>query len=372
VIAPPRRLTSRSAITSRRFALGLVLLFGLFGAGCSPLYVLRAGWMEAKVLWRREPIAAVLAEPGLDATTRRKLEMVLAARAFGDRLGLAVGESFTTLSHLDDDASIFVLTAASQTALESYTWWFPIVGRLPYKGYFSREGAEAEAARLTGAGYDTWVRRAAAFSTLGWFADPLLRQQLRHDERFLVDLVLHESYHATFYLQGAQATPFNESVATFVGHRGTIAFYTERRDAEQQHAAEDAWEDERRFGRIIGALAERLRSLYAESSDPVATLAGRAIVWEDARQELEQTSFHGGSRARALGSEPNNAVLLHLLMYATDLDLLEEVYLETGSIRAALDLMEPAARTTPEDPFAAVRQALAARVGVTTAAADPR
>ena len=333
----------------------------VLATGCSPHYVLLAGYEEAKILWRREPIVRVLARADLEPAVREKLETVLAARRFAADLDLRVGGSFASLSYVDGGSTVYVLSAAKRTVLEPYTWWFPIVGRVPYKGFFARARAEAEAVALEARGYDTVIYSAAAFSTLGWFDDPLLRHLLRHDEGFLVNLVLHEVYHNTFYLGGARATAFNESLATFVGHRGAIAFFAaEPVNADLARRAEAEWEDAMRFGAFIERLAVRLQEAYAVAPDESAALAARAEIFTAARGELASLPF-ATTRYTASFAEPlNNAVLLHHLLYATGLDLFEEIFRNQGDLRRALSFVEQAARTAPADPFAAVHRALAA------------
>ena len=108
-------------------------------------------------------------------TLKSKLVLVLAARAFArDSLGLRTGQSFTTYSALDRDTLVLVLSGAYRDRLKSYTWWFPIVGRVPYKGYFDFDEARRQERALIARGFDAHLGSASAFSTLGWFNDPLL------------------------------------------------------------------------------------------------------------------------------------------------------------------------------------------------------
>jgi predicted aminopeptidase len=354
---------SRRSLPFRIAAFGVVVLV-LLVSGCSAGYVLRAGYEEAKILWRREPIADVLARADLDGDVRRKLETVLAAREFATSLGLDVDGSFASVSYTDREANIFVLTGAKRTALEPYTWWFPIVGKVPYKGYFDPDLAHDDAAALEAQGYDTFIRTAAAFSTLGWFADPLLRHLLRHDEGFLVNLVLHEVYHNTFYVSGQSA--FNESVATFAGHRGAIDFF--RSHPERAHPpgggdlaarAESEWEDTRRFGAFVGRLATLLRGAYADAADAAQAVAARDALFARAREEYAALPFAVGGFPRFINDPLNNAVLLHYLLYATELDLFEAAYSARGrDLAASLAFIKEAAKRDPKDPFGALRRAL--------------
>ena len=151
------------------------LFLSIILSGCSPFYVLRAAYEEGKILWRREPIAQFLEKPDINQETQEKLKLVLAVREYArDVLKFNVGGSYASYSYVDRLDLTFILTAAPKTELKPYTWWFLIVGRVPYKGYFSKEDADGAAADLQSEGYDTNIRTSAAFSTLGWFDDPLL------------------------------------------------------------------------------------------------------------------------------------------------------------------------------------------------------
>jgi len=158
-------------------------------SGCSPFYVIRAVYEEGKILWRREPIPQYLEKAAVGPDTQDKLKLVLAVREYArDVLKLNVGGSYSSYSYVDRPDLSYILTAAPRTELRPYTWWFLIVGRVPYKGYFSKEDADAAAEALEAEGYDTNIRTAAAFSTLGWFDDPLLSHLLRYDKVMLAEL----------------------------------------------------------------------------------------------------------------------------------------------------------------------------------------
>src|SRR5437867_5548064 len=179
-------------------------------------YLARAGWEESRILLRRRPIAKIVSDTTVPAATRRKLKLVLDARAFASTaLGLNVGNSFTTYSPLDHDTLVLVLSAAYRDRLEYFTWWFPIVGSVPYKGYFDFGEARAEERTFFNRGFDTYLRPASAFSTLGWFNDPLVSTTLRSDTLSLANTVIHELTHNTYFASGQ--AEFNESFANFAG-----------------------------------------------------------------------------------------------------------------------------------------------------------
>jgi predicted aminopeptidase len=225
-------------------------------------------------------------EPGTDAVTRAKLQLVLDARRFAvDSVRLTAKESFTAYSPLDRDTLVLVLSAARRDTLRAYTWWFPIVGHVPYKGYFDFGAAKRAAQSLERAGYDVYLRPSAAFSTLGFFNDPLLSTTLRLDTLDLANTVIHELTHNTFYAKG-QAV-FNESFANFVGARGAEWFFRSRGQLAAAQEVERQWADEKRLGAFWQKLAASIDSAYAaHPADSAARVVARDTVYARARHTL--------------------------------------------------------------------------------------
>jgi predicted aminopeptidase len=346
----------------------LAALLVLVVALPSGRYVLRAAWVEAGILARRRPIAEVVADTAVSARTRGKLELVLAARQFAaDSVRLDAGRSFTQYSPFHRDTLVLVLSAAPRDRLRLHTWWFPVVGRVPYKGYFDFGRATREAARLADGGMDVYLRPASAFSTLGWFDDPVLTTTLRLDSLDLTDTVIHELLHNTFYAPG-QAV-FNESFANFVGMRGAQWFYSARGDTAAVAELERRWADERLLGAFWTRTYASLDSAFAtypsdSRADSLARIAARDTVYGRMRRVL---LAEVGPRLQVrdprtlVDTKFDNALLLARRIYLTDLDLFEGVF-----AREARDLPRTIARVTalaeagPEDPYAAVREWLAA------------
>lgn len=352
----------RARLTPRRILLiaGLALLAGSL-MFCSPGYVIRAGVQEAKILSRRQPIPEVLASPATDSVTRAKLELVRTARTFAEeRLELDAGDSYTTFSRVDRDTLLMVVTAAPKTAFVPYTWWFPIVGRVPYKGFFDPEDAFSEARRLADEGYDTYVRPSGAFSTLGWFNDPLLSTILRYDDVSLASTVIHEITHNTTFITGQVG--FNESFANFVGDVGAATLFCgiEGEGGARCEHARAAWQDNLLFARALDRLVEALENVYGdESLSREEKLAAREAVirrWREgyAREVAPELrvafrTFHEGPI--------NNASLLGLRLYYQRLDLFDRVYRALGvPLGTAVARMIEAAESSPDAPFEAVER----------------
>jgi predicted aminopeptidase len=348
----------------KRFLYIAALACALLPAACSPGYVLRAGLEEARILSRRRPIDRVIEDPTTSGDTRNKLRLVLQARDFAEHaLGLNAGESYTTYSYVDSDTLLLVVSAAHKDRFEAYTWWFPIVGNVPYKGFFHFDDAFAEAARLDAAGYDTYVRPSGAFSTLGWFNDPLLNTILRYDEISLVSTVIHELLHNTVYFPSQIA--FNETFANFVGDRGVVEFFCAR-DGETSPRctlARDAWLDNLRYAAFLSSLVRELESIYGRKDlDRAAKLSQRERTFTAAQQRwvsevepaMRTNSFRGFLR-RPL----NNATLIGTRLYYDRLNLFEAVLQHMGgNFEAAVNAVIAAASARPNDPYGATEALL--------------
>jgi predicted aminopeptidase len=334
----------------------VLLLPGL--SGCSPLYVMRAAYEEGKILWRREPIADYLRNPDINGDTKEKLRLVLAAREYArDRLKMNVGGSYSSFSYVDRPDLSFILTAAPQTELKPYTWWFLVVGRVPYKGYFSKKDAEAAAADLQAKGFDTNIRSTAAFSTLGWFDDPLLSHLLRYDKVTLAEVVFHELFHNTLYVKGAGA--FNESVANFVGGRAAIDFFREKfGDGSAEHRrALEGWEEELEFSAFIEQLAAVLTGIYNKDLPLEEKLRQRENIFTQGKERwARRVAEKPSHRFRNFAQQRlNNAVMIHYMLYMQDLRLFDQLYLAYGEDLAVTISAIREAVAAAGEPFEAVR-----------------
>jgi len=349
-------------------ALGLVAAGGLLMGACSPIYVIRAGIAEAKILAARRPIPEVVGDPATTDETRGKLALVLEARTFAiDSLGLDVGDSYKSFTQLQKDTLAMVLSAAYRDRLAAKTWWFPIVGRVPYRGYFSLENAQDAQEDLERDGLDTYLRPTAAFSTLGWFADPLLSTLLRYDHVQLVASVLHELSHNHLFVSGH--VRFNESFATFVGQVGAIEFFCRREgggpDTTWCRRAQANWRDAQRFGRFMDALVTDLQALYAEADLSLdEKLRRREEIFEAFRARFTrdvQPTFEAATYTGFLSTPLNNATLLSRMLYYHRLDDFDRTYAERGEdLRETVDYLARGVDGV-DDPFDLLEAAPAPR-----------
>ncbi len=355
-----QELVCPTGILIRAFSWSIImaLLLSSMLSGCSPIYFLRAAYEEGRILWRRQPISNFLATPNLHDDTKDKLTTVLAVRDYAQNvLNLNVAGSYASYSYVDRPDLTYVVIAAPQTELRPYTWWFLVVGHVPYKGFFSKSEAQSEAERLHKLGYDTTIRTSAAFSTLGWFDDPLLSHLLRFDKIALSEVVFHELFHNTLYVKGAGA--FNESAANFIGHRATIDFFGQRfgHESAEHRRAVELWEEELEFAGFIEDLIANLSGLYRHNIPKQDKLRLRNEVFARSQSEwARRIASRPTHRFRGFSQQPlNNAVLMHYGVYLKNLQLFESLYeLEGRNLVRTIDALEQSTQNGGE-PFGALR-----------------
>lgn len=204
------------------FILLPVFVFCLFNPTLMT-YALRMGKGQFDIVWNARPIDEVLADPGTTADTRAKLELILQIRQFAfDSIGLAASENYTTFYDQKNQRLMYVVTAAEPYELKAYLWHFPILGDLPYKGFFDSTRAQEEHASMKALGLDADIGGASGWSTLGWFKDPVLSSMLKRSEGDLAELIIHELTHGTIFVK--DSADYNENLAQFVGVEGAKWF----------------------------------------------------------------------------------------------------------------------------------------------------
>ncbi|HXG45822.1 MAG TPA: aminopeptidase [Gemmatimonadales bacterium] len=333
-------------------------------------YLTRAGLETIRILEHRRAIGDLIRDPATDPATRSLLQVVLEARDFAATLGYDARKTYTTYADVGRDTLLLVLSAAPRNCLCPHLWKYPIVGRIPYKGFFDPAAAEREAARFEARGYDVYLRPAGAFASLGWWNDPLYSTAMSRDSVELVATVLHEIAHNTLYVKSA--TPFNESFAQFAGYRGAEAFFRARGDTAAARRAAERWLDEVVLSGYYRELARRLDSLYRSAPDAARLEAGRLELGRWAREELEGPV---GTRLRTyqvgpLADRPvNNARLIAAQIYRTRLDLFEAWYERHGRdiARAVRELEHVIDGSEGDEAFQRLERSLAGSPGVEAA-----
>ncbi|MBI4208911.1 MAG: aminopeptidase [Deltaproteobacteria bacterium] len=297
----------------------LAIAIGL--GGCSLGYLTRVGMTQAKILQSRVSLEKVETEGKLTPEQLEKIALIQEAKDFGESvLGLKKTKNYTLYAALKKDLRPYVLSACPKDSLTPYQWKFPIVGAVPYLGFFDKEEALEKEQELQHEGYDTFLRRTGAFSSLGWFRDPIYPHMLELESVRLVNLILHELVHATLYVKGE--TAFNESVATYIANEGTILFFERAEDPISKGKAFEHAQEALMFGRFLGELYETLQDFYGQSSSQDEKMEERVEIFERFRHRLQQVPFSLESPYRKFGEgEWNNARIIASGLYLKHLPL---------------------------------------------------
>jgi predicted aminopeptidase len=311
-----------------RYAIAAVLFLI---SGCRSLgYYAHVTHGQVALLSERRSIDKVLADPKTPEATRRRLELAREARRFASaKLDLPDNRSYTYYVQLDRPWVAWNVFATPELSVAAVTHCFPVAGCVAYRGYFRMELADREAARERALGRDVAIGEVPAYSTLGWFADPILSSMLRWDDDELTGTIFHELAHQKIYVKNDSS--FNESFATFVEREGV----REWRLAREQPAPDEKGDAlERSFTAQILALRDRLKAIYTQAwTDDTKRVAkaeafedfrGRYLVWRDGEAG-------GDHRYDRWMSQPlNNATLLPFGLYDTWVTSFAALFDETG------------------------------------------
>ena len=270
---------------------------------------------QTSLLVHRKPIERIVDDPKVDPKLRKRLAQTQDARRFAsDHLGLPRNKSYTTYVDLGRPYVTWNVFATPEFSVDPVTHCFPFAGCVAYLGFFDREDAGHEAARLAAQGDDTAIEGAAAYSTLGWFADPILSSMLRWNDDELDGVIFHELAHQLLYVK--DDTAFNESFATFVQQEG-LREWRAARDLPPADAAQSARDDA--FTALVLDLRERLRALYARGLPPAAAREAKQREIADfveRYRRLRDTTWNGdGSYDSWIEKPINNARLVPFGLY---------------------------------------------------------
>lgn len=303
-------------------------------AACAELrFYGQAAAGQARILAARQPIAERLNDPQTPEDLRAQLAAFEALREFARReLLLPVGSAYRDFVDLGRPYALWNVFAAPEFSLAPKTWCYPLIGCAAYRGYFSASGAEAEAGRLRRQGYDVLVGGVLAYSTLGWFDDPLLSSFLELEEDRRAALLFHELAHRLLYVRGD--TAFNEGFATAVEEEGVRRWAT----AKGRPEALAAWERRRavneRLLALVAARRAELRAIYdaplPDAQKREAKTAVFAALVGDLEKEEERDPAFTRPRAAFAAAGANNAALVPLAAYHDRVPAFRRLLAEAG------------------------------------------
>jgi len=309
-----------------RFILRLVILAGLLSAlaGCSTLgYVAQAAAGQWELAAAARPIPEVIDDPKTSPLTRSLLSDIESVRRFAWQNGLNVAGNYEKYVELEREYPIWFVNASHPLAFRARIFSFPIVGSFPGLAWFDKEDAERFRDSLGEKGFDVNMRGVSAFSTGGWFDDPIVWSMLSDTPgalASLVNTVLHESLHATVLIKDQQY--YNESLAAFVGDT-MAAHYLQQRSGEQMPAELRAYLE----GRLMGQQrAKRLNEFYQELDAVYTSSIPDAEKYEKKRQIIDRLV-----QEMRFVKRPNNATLIGFRLYHVGKDDFSDLFAACGN-----------------------------------------
>ena len=288
-----------------------------------------AGQME--ILRKSRPNAAVIADANTPEHLRKRLLLTAELRDFASReLALPGDSSYGKYADLGRRHVVFVLYAAQEFSLEPKTWRYPVVGEMDYRGYFREEDAEAYTARLEAGGYETHLGGTDAYSTLGFFHDPVLNTFAGYPEIDFAELIFHELTHRRVFRKGD--TTFNESLANTVAEEGVRRWLASKGRLADLAGYEERLIRRRDFYREIETTRRELDDLYASALPEAEMRKRKRAVFAKlkARARALQRRWGGKQLGEWLRTDLTNAHLLPLITYHSEIGSFRKLLAESG------------------------------------------
>lgn len=323
-----------------------ILLSSLLFVGAWQGDLLDYAWKSARgqfrILLNARSVKSYLADPSIPDSLKQKVYLIQEIKQFTiDSLGFSNNKNYTTIYDQQGKPLLWVVTASERFALKPYYWKFPIVGTVSYKGFFSEKEAEEEARWLESKGYETRIRQVNAWSTLGWFKDPIMTSMLDDEPGELANLIIHELSHRTVYIKSN--VDYSENLANFIGDKGARLFlkykYGEASQEFIRYIQDE--EDYKRFARYMLFSAQRLDSLYQRKDFINAPDAQKEILKSKQIQEIiygaDTVQLHNPSYLNWLKKQtPNNALFIIFRQYNNQQDEFEEEFqkIAKGNLKA--------------------------------------
>jgi predicted aminopeptidase len=300
----------------------------------SSCYITSEGLRYLSIRSKAVSIDRALADPKTSPAERLLLERARGARAFAlAEFGLKETKNYTSVVKLDADRLATVVQACAELSFTRYLWSYPVVGKMPYRGYFDPKDAQNEVALLKKQGLDVIARPVDAFSTLGWLSDPLFSFMSSYSEADVADLVMHEMTHATIFLKGDRpgVEQFNEELATFVGGEGSLIYLASEYGANSPEiaAARNDRADEAAFSAYLMGTAKELEVVYSSSLNDDEKRKRKAEIIDARAEEYKKeyaSLFKGGGYRNFQMDKINNAYIDLYRLYEGESALYRDFY----------------------------------------------
>jgi predicted aminopeptidase len=326
----------------------LVVITVIFARLELVIYGLQQGAGQMQIILNAKPVEEFLADPTFPDSLKRKLALIANVRQYAiDSLGLKDTKNYKTLYDQKGQEVMWVVMASEPFRLKAKEWTFPVIGAVPYKGFFDWKKAVRLKDELEKEGWDVNIRNPGGWSTLGWFTDPILSKMLERSEGDLANLIIHEMSHATIFVK--DSIDFNENLATFIGDRGAekflISFYGCDSREFQTYMNED--KDYILFAEHMLRGAERLDSLYntIEADLPLERkLKLKKEMIEKIIAALDTLPLSESSPRPSVRYQhklPNNAYFMNFIRYQAKQDIFGDEWRNkfNGDLRAYIEYL---------------------------------
>lgn len=286
--------------------------------GCADLgYYMQAARGQMSMMNAAQPIDTLLQDPALNPKLKQRLQQAQTIRQFASReLGLPDNDSYRNYAQLQRPFAIWNVVAAPELSLQPITWCFPVAGCVSYRGYYSQEEAQAFAAGLRANGQDVQVSGVPAYSTLGWFSDPILSSFINYQDADLARLIFHELAHQVVYLRGD--TGFNESFATAVAQAGVERWLECRADATLRNRDKQGQARQQQFVALLTSHRQQLNEAYENNSDDATKRLAKQRILQNLQNEYGELKIRWGGFAgydRFFADSVGNAHLAAVAAY---------------------------------------------------------
>ena len=226
-------------------------------------YGISQGKGQLSIVWNAKPLENVFDDASVSDSVKQKLKFVSLIKQYAiDSLGINPSKNYSTFYDQTDKPKLLTISACEPFSLKAKEWTFPFLGTVSYKGFFNKEKAKEEIARLKELNYDLDIYIPSGWSTLGWFKDPILSNMLNKSDGSLANLIIHELTHGTLYVKNN--VTFNENLASFIGDKGAEQFLIQKFGSNSKSYIdyEQNKTDEKIFNDYILNNVNRLDSLY--------------------------------------------------------------------------------------------------------------
>ena len=318
-----------------------ILLVVISSSGCSGLdYLFHAAEGQYRILKESVSFEEAIAYDAFDQRQKDLICLVPEIKKFvSEELGLITGKAYETVYIGSELPPLYMLSAAPKDKLALRTWWFPIVGSMPYLTFFDSEQANEKAIEYRMDGLDVFSGVVAAYSTLGWFNDPVPRSMLEEDEAGFVETLIHEMTHTTIYFKGQGE--FNESIASIIGKTGAVKFLKTKYGENHPSTikALGVLHDQRIYSEFLSDLIEQLENNYSSNLDRDEKLLYKEIIFSESKKQFSDISenFLTDRFLWFNNIELNNAVILTIGLYNRNFMVLEKLLIKEGSEKAMIN-----------------------------------